>query len=151
VKNTAQAVIIDLGEANDIHPRNKRDVAERLARLALTRDYGFDKIPSHSPEFKALELKDGKAVIRFDSVGTGLRTVESTDLKGFAICGEDKKWVWATATFLPGAKKDAVEVSSPQVAKPVAVRYAWADNPVCNLYTIEGLPVTPFRTDTPQP
>ena len=75
----------------------------------------------------------------------GLRhAVEKKELQGFAICGEDKKWVWAEAT-LQG--KDHIVVTSPQVPAPVAVRYAWADNPVCNVYSAEGLPLTPFRTD----
>jgi len=150
VKNTGQAVIIDLGESNDIHPRNKRDVAERLARWALVKDYGFDKIPHRSPEFKSMEIKDNKAVVLFDHIGGGLRTLDVSDLKGFAISGEDGKWVWADAKFVASAKKDTIEVSSPQVAKPVAVRYAWADNPVCNILSTEGLPLTPFRTDAPQ-
>jgi sialate O-acetylesterase len=147
VENTGQAVIIDLGETNNIHPRNKRDVAERLARWALVKDYGFDQIPHRSPEFKNMEIKDNKAVIIFDHVGDGLRTLDVDELKGFSICGEDGKWVWADAKFVAAQKNDTVEVSSPHVAKPVAVRYAWADNPVCNILSTEGLPLTPFRTD----
>ncbi len=149
LKNTGQAVIIDLGEANDIHPKRKIEVAGRLARWALVKDYGITNIPHRSPEYKAAEIKDGKANLSFDHIGggAGLRTVDVNDLKGFAICGEDKKWVWADAKFAPGPVKTNIIVSSPQVPQPVAVRYAWADNPVCNIVSQEGLPLTPFRTD----
>jgi sialate O-acetylesterase len=143
IPNGGQAVIIDLGESNDIHPKNKRDVAERLARLALARDYGID-LPHRSPEFKTLAVQGAKAVVTLDTFGGTLRTVDVSDIKGFAICGEDRKWVWAQAKIV-GPNK--VEVSAGSVAKPVAVRYAWADNPVCNLFTTAGLPVTPFRSD----
>lgn len=143
IKNGGQAVIIDLGETNDIHPRNKRDVAERLARWALVKDYGL-KLPYRSPEYQSLAINGNKAIVTLDTFGSALRTVDVTEVKGFAICGEDQKWVWATAKIIG---KDKVEVSAPEVAKPVAVRYAWANNPVCNLYTTDGLPVTPFRSD----
>jgi sialate O-acetylesterase len=143
LKNTGQAVITDLGEANDIHPKNKRDVADRLVRWALAKDYGI-KIPYSSPMFKEVKFEGAKALVSFSEVGTGLRTVDVGEVSGFAICGEDRKWVWADAKILGN---DKIEVSSKSVAKPVAVRYAWADNPVCNVYSKEGLPVTPFRTD----
>jgi sialate O-acetylesterase len=144
IKNGGQAVIIDLGEANDIHPKNKRDVAERLARWALVKDYGF-KLPYRSPEFKSAEFSNGKAVVTLDTFGSSLRTVDVSEVKGFAICGEDKKWVWATAKILGN---DKLEVSAAGVAKPVAVRYAWSDNPIANLFSKDGLPVTPFRSDS---
>jgi sialate O-acetylesterase len=141
--NTGQAVIIDLGEANDIHPKNKRDVAERLARWALVKDYGMN-LPYRSPEFASLEVKNGRAMVTLDTFGGKLRTVDVNEVQGFAICGADKQWVWAEAKIV-GA--DKVEVWSATVAEPVAVRYAHASNPVCNLYSDSGLPVTPFRTD----
>ncbi len=144
IKNGGQAVIIDIGEASDIHPKNKRDVAERLARLALVNDYGL-KLPSRSPEYKSIEITGAKAVVTLDTFGSSIRAVDSREVKGFAICGEDKQWVWATAQI---TGNDKVAVSSPKVAKPVAVRYAWSDNPVCNLYSKDGLPVTPFRSDS---
>ena len=146
--HTGQCVITDLGEANDIHPKNKRDVAERLARWALVQDYG-QKMPYRSPELKDAKFAGGKALLTFDYAPSGLRTVDIDEPQGFAICGEDKKWVWAKASIIGGSKKgtNQIEVSSPNVPKPVAVRYAWADNPVCNVYSVEGLPVTPFRTD----
>lgn len=146
--HTGQCVITDLGEANDIHPKNKRDVAERLARWALVNDYG-QKLVYRSPELKDAKFDGGKALLTFDYAPNGLRTVDVDDAKGFAICGDDHKWVWAKASIIGGSKKgtNQIEVSSPDVPKPVAVRYAWADNPVCNVYSAEGLPVTPFRTD----
>jgi len=143
--NTGQAVIIDLGEANDIHPRNKYDVAARLVRWALVKDYG-QTLPYRSPEFKSQEIVGNKAVITFDTFGAVLRTVDISDVQGFAIAGEDRKWQWAKAKIIG---PDKVEVWNDTIPAPVAVRYAWADNPVCNLYTKEGLPVTPFRTLLP--
>ena len=143
--HTGQAVIIDVGEGQDIHPRNKQTVARRLARLALAQDYGF-KIPHHSPTYKAMEKKDGKIVVSFDHADGGLKAFDVPEPKGFAVAGADKKFVWAKAKVV-GSNKDQVEVWSDEVSDPAAVRYAWADNPVCNLYTTGGLPVTPFRTD----
>ncbi len=141
--NTGQAVIIDLGEAKDIHPRNKLDVGKRLARWALAKDYGID-IPYQSPTYKSMEIKDGKAILTFDHVGGGLSAFDVNEPKGFAIAGEDKKFFWASAKIVG---KDKIEVSSESVSQPAAVRYAWADNPVCNVYSRERLPLTPFRTD----
>lgn len=149
LKNTGQAVITDLGEANDIHPLNKRDVAERLARWALVKDYGM-KLPFRSPELKDAKFEGGKALLTIDHAPAGLRTVDVDEVRGFAICGEDKKWVWAKASIVGGSKhgSNQIEVSSPAVPKPTAVRYGWADNPVCNVYSFDGgLPLTPFRTD----
>lgn len=145
---TGQCIITDLGEANDIHPKNKRDVAERLVRWALVNDYG-QKLVYRSPELKDAKFDAGKALLTFDYAPNGLRTLDIDEPQGFAICGEDKKWVWAKASIIGGSKKGSnqIEVSSPSVTKPIAVRFAWADNPVCNVYSAEGLPVTPFRTD----
>lgn len=143
VPNTGQAVIIDLGDAADVHPRDKVDVAKRLARVALARDYGRD-IPFKSPRYDSMEQKDGAMILHFKDVAGGLRTINSQQLQGFAIAGADHKWVWADAKIIG---TDKVQVRSDQVAAPVAVRYAWADNPECNLYNSVGLPVTPFRTD----
>ena len=142
--NTGEAVIIDLGEGNDIHPKNKYDVAARLVRWALANDYGMKDMEPQSPVYKEIAIAGGKASIKFDHVGGGLRTVDVGDVRGFAICGEDRKWVWADAE-IKGA--DSIEVWNDAVATPVAVRYAWANNPVCNVYSKIGLPMTPFRTD----
>ena len=144
--NTGEAVIIDVGEGRDIHPRNKQIVARRLARLALAKDYGL-KIPHESPRFKSLEIQDGKAIVSFDKISGGLYSFDANAPKGFSICGEDKQFVWAEARI---KGKSQVEVWAENVKKPIAVRYAWANNPVCTLYGRDGavtLPVTPFRTD----
>lgn len=141
--NTGEAVIIDIGEGRDIHPRNKVDVGMRLARWALACDYGID-IAYRSPIYKSMETKESKIVITFDHVGKGLYTFDVRRPVGFTIAGEDKQFVWADAKLVGS---DKVEVWSDDIEKPVAVRYAWADNPVCNLQNREGLPVTPFRTD----
>ena len=140
---TGEAVIIDIGEGKDIHPKNKVDVGRRLARWALAKDYGV-AIPYHSPQYKSMAKADNKIVITFDYVDGGWRPFDVKEPRGFAIAGEDKKFVWATANVL---KDNTIEVSSDQVANPVAVRYGWADNPVVNLFDGAGLPLTPFRTD----
>ena len=139
--NTGQAVIIDIGDAKDIHPKNKQDVGRRLALWALAKDYGKD-IVYYGPQYKSMAVEGGKIVLKFDHVGGGL-VAKGGALEGFAIAGEDKAFVWADAKIVG----DTVEVSCPKVAKPVAVRYAWADNPICNLYNKEGIPASPFRTD----
>lgn len=151
--NTGQCVITDLGEANDIHPMDKQHVAARLVRWALAKDYGV-KIPYASPQYREMNIEGNKVVLTFDNAETGLRVKDTDEIKGFAICGEDRHWVWAKATILPDTQQsprtprgNQIEVSSPEVSKPVAVRYAWADNPVCNVFSAEGLPLTPFRTD----
>jgi sialate O-acetylesterase len=141
--NTGQAVIIDVGEGRDIHPRNKQEVAARLARIALARDYGRT-LPHRSPEFRAAQFEGGKAVVTLDTFGSSLRAFDVAEVRGFALCGEDRVWHWAIGKILGS---DRVEVSSAQVPAPVAVRYAWSDNPVCNLYSADGLPATPFRSD----
>jgi sialate O-acetylesterase len=140
---SGEAVIIDLGEGKDIHPKNKQDVANRLVRWALARDYGV-KIPFQSPTYKAMEKQGNKVVLRFDHAGKGLVPFDVKEPRGFAIAGGDHKFVRATAKIVSPA---TVEVWSDSVSEPVAVRYAWADNPVCNVYSAEGLPLTPFRTD----
>ncbi len=141
--NTGQAVIIDIGQANNIHPKNKQDVGKRLARWALNTVYDVNVI-CRSPEYKSMERKGNRVVITFQYVGNGLQTFDVNEVLGFTIAGADKKFVNAQARII---SKDKVEVWSDQVAEPVAVRYAWADNPICNLYNKTLLPVTPFRTD----
>lgn len=141
--HTGEAVIIDIGEGKDIHPKNKVDVGRRLARWALANEYNV-KVPFHSPQYKSMEKKDGKIILSFDHVDGGWRPFDVRDPVGFAVAGEDRKFVWADAEILPDGR---VAVSSSQVAEPAAVRYAWADNPVCNMFDSAGLPLTPFRTD----
>ncbi len=139
---TGQAVIIDIGEAGDIHPKNKQDVGKRLALWALAKDYGQNVVYS-SPMYKAFQKRGKELVISFDHVGGGLVAKDSAELKGFAVAGADRKFVWAQARI----EGEKVVVSSAAVADPAAVRYAWADNPICNLYSKAGLPACPFRTD----
>jgi len=153
--NTGQAVIIDIGEGDDIHPRNKEDVGERLARLALAQDYGID-IAHRSPEFKSMERDGNKVTITFDHTEGGLMSFDTREVTGFTVAGPDKAFVNAQAMVvektedgkpIPPPQRNQVLVWSDEVAEPVAVRYAWADNPDGNLQTVLGLPATPFRTD----
>jgi sialate O-acetylesterase len=142
--HTGQAVITDLGEAHDIHPRNKQDVAKRLARWALAEDYGFNLV-HRSPIYQSHVIAKGRVIITCDHVGGGLDTFDVRHARGLCDCRSRPKFVWAQAKIVG---KDKIEVWSDQVAEPVAVRYAWADNPVCNVQNREHLPLTPFRTDT---
>jgi sialate O-acetylesterase len=156
--NTGMAVAIDLADVGnpiDIHPKNKKEVGERLALWALAKDYGRKDLVYSGPLYKEMKVEGDKIRISFDHVGSGLTVATkkgfdpmAKDPKGklqrFAIAGEDKKWVWANAV-IDGA---TVVCSSPEVPKPVAVRYAFSQNPDgCNLYNNEGLPASPFRTD----
>ncbi|WP_367871239.1 sialate O-acetylesterase [Luteolibacter sp. Populi] len=140
--NSGQAVIIDIGEAADIHPKNKQDVGKRLALQALAKTYG-KKIVAAGPEFKEARAEGPAMRLSFDSIGGGL-VAQGGTLKGFAIAGDDKKFVWADAKI----DGTTILVSSPQVPQPAAVRYAWATNPEATLFNQEGLPASPFRTDT---
>ncbi|OGV49436.1 MAG: hypothetical protein A2X49_13190 [Lentisphaerae bacterium GWF2_52_8] len=140
---TGLAVTIELGEADNIHPSNKQEVGKRLALLALNMVYGQKNICS-GPRYKSMKTDGNKIRIEFDKIGSGL-VAKDGELKQFAIAGEDKIFEWAEAKI----EGHSVIVSSPTLEKPVAVRYAWADNPAgCNLYNKEGLPAAPFRTDT---
>ena len=141
--NTGQAVIIDLGEANDIHPKNKQDVARRLARWALSQSYGM-AIAHQSPRYQSMDKQGDTIRVRLQDVNGRLRTIDDQSATGFAIAGSDRKWHRAQATIVG---KNEIDVQCNQVPDPMAVRYAWADNPVCNLYDSAGLPVTPFRSD----
>ncbi|MFM7605218.1 MAG: sialate O-acetylesterase [Prosthecobacter sp.] len=141
---TGMAVTNDVGEAKDIHPKNKKDPGERLARWALAKDYGKALIYS-GPLFKSSEAKDGTIRVTFDQVGEGLKSRDGGALKRFEIAGADKKWNWADAKI---DGKDVVLVSSRKVKQPVAVRYAWAANPEgANLVNSDNLPTSVFRTD----
>jgi sialate O-acetylesterase len=141
---TGMAIINDVGDAKDIHPKNKKDPGERLARWALAKDYGKDLTYS-GPLFKSSQRQDGAMRISFDQSGSGLKARDGGALKRFEIAGADKVWHWADAK-IDGA--DSVLVSSPKVKQPAAVRYAWASNPEgANLVNSEGLPASVFRTD----
>jgi len=135
------AVITDVGEKDDIHPKKKEPVGARLALAARGIAYG-EKLEYSGPVYKNMSVKNGKAILSFTHADSGLEAQDG-ELKGFAICGTDKKFVWAKAQ-IEGA---TVIVSSPEVSEPVAVRYGWADFPVVNLWNKAGLPATPFRTD----
>src|SRR5262249_40570660 len=130
-----------VGNPKDIHPTKKQPVGERLALAARGIAYG-EKIEFSGPIYKKMKVDGDKAILSFDHVGKGLEARDG-ELKGFAICGKDQEFVWATAKI--NGKK--IVVSSPKVAKPVAVRYGWADCPVVNLWNKDGLPASPFRTD----
>ncbi len=141
VPNTGMAVTIDTALKGSLHPRYKQPVGERLALCALATVYGKNVV-YRGPTYDRVTVDGGKATVHFKHVGGGL-VVKGDTLKGFAIAGEDKKWVWADAKI----DGDTVIVSSDKVAKPLAVRYAWGLNPPCSLYNKEGLPAAPFRTD----
>lgn len=160
--HTGQAVLIDLGEALDIHPRDKKTVGVRLAAVALAE--GYQKpLPFSGPRFREAELEGDKVRIRFDHSGKGLAAHEipatyplrtltnstaplvrnrpQSELEGFALAGADGKWHWADASI----DGDSVLVRAAEVPAPTAVRYGWADNPTCNLYNKEGFPAAPFE------
>ncbi len=162
--NTGQAILIDIGEAADIHPRNKEEVSERLTRIALAKDYG-SKVAYSGPTYESMKVEGNTVRLTFAHADQGLvarplpatynvstqrgetaplvRNSPNSELEGFAICGSDKKWIWADAKI----DGNSIIVWSDKVPKPVAVRYAWAANPTCNLYNGAGLPAGPFRTD----
>ncbi|AKD53893.1 sialate O-acetylesterase [Spirosoma radiotolerans] len=141
--NTAMVVAIDLGEWNDIHPDNKKDVGERLALAAMKTAYKESLVYS-GPLYQSATVDGNKVVVSFTNTGSGLITKDGDELSEFALAGSDKKFVWAKARIADGK----VIVWSDEVPNPRYVRYAWADNPVNpNLYNKEGLPASPFRTD----
>jgi len=139
--NVGIAVITDVGDSKDIHPRKKQPVGERLAFAARGIAYG-DKIVYSGPIYRSSEINGGKVILHFDHTFSGLEA-RGGELKGFAICGEDHRFFWAKAEIIG----DLVVVTSPEVPNPVAVRYGWADCPEVNLYNRAGFPASPFRTD----
>ncbi|HYE21793.1 MAG TPA: hypothetical protein VEA69_25355, partial [Tepidisphaeraceae bacterium] len=153
--NTGEAVIIDIGEAKDIHPRNKDTVGQRLAVAALNGTYGKDVVGS-GPRYQSMSVEGDKVKLTFTDVGGGLTIAAAPPIKlgeepakpldklvGFSIAGPDKKFVWANAKI----EGNTVVVWADGVTEPKAVRYGWANNPEVNLYNKEGLPASPFRTD----
>jgi sialate O-acetylesterase len=142
VPKTGLAVTIDIGDAADIHPKNKQDVGRRLALAAEAVAYGM-KLEYTGPIYRSLKVEKDRLRLRFDHVGGGLVAKGGGPLRGFAIGGADHKFVWAEATI----EGDAVVVWSPRVPNPTSARYGWAENPIGNLYTQAGLPASPFRTD----
>jgi sialate O-acetylesterase len=172
VPGAGMAVLTDTGESEDIHPLAKDVAGERLARNALANVYG-QSIPYSGPIYNSMQVEGNKIRLNFRCIEGGLvakelpaeydvnrtrgetaplvRNSPDSELEGFAICGADQQWVWADAKIDPstssGKAGETVLVWSDKVASPVAVRYAWADNPSCNLYNKAGLPASPFRTD----
>jgi sialate O-acetylesterase len=139
--HTGLAVTIDVGDAKDIHPKDKRTVGERLAAWALFDPYG-GKATHSGPLYESMKVEGDKIRVTFTNVGKGL-TRRGDELHGFAIAGADKKFVWAHAKI----EGKSVVVYSGDIKAPVHVRYGWADNPLCTLYNEEGFPASPFRTD----
>ena len=142
LKNTGMAVTIDIGDAADIHPKNKQDVGKRLALIAEANTYHLPVVFS-GPLYKNYTIEGNKIRIKFKYAENGLKTNDGKALTGFAIAGPDHKFQWATAVI----DGNDVVVSSPDIKFPVAVRYGWANNPDCNLYNAANLPASPFRTD----
>ena len=141
LENTGMAVIYDIGEAGDIHPKNKQEVARRLALISLANTYRKD-LEYSGPLFRSQCIKGNYIELSFDHLGGGL-VAQGESLKGFSIAGPDHRFHWAKAEIIG----DKVRVSSPEVAYPVAVRYGWGNNVESNLYNKAGLPASPFRTD----
>ncbi len=139
--NTAQAVITDVGQETDIHPRWKEPVGARLALAARALGYG-EKIEYSGPAYESMRIEGDKAILTFQHVGGGL-VAKNGPLVGFTIAGADRKFVKADAEI----HGDQVVVRSPKVEQPVAVRFGWANYPVVNLWNQAGLPASPFRTD----
>ena len=142
--NTGMAVAIDIGEADDIHPRNKKDVGLRLALNALHGTYGHSDVIPCGPIFRSAKREGSALRLSFDHVGGGL-ICHGDALRGFTIAGEDGRFVWAEAKI----DGEEILVSSPEIAEPRSARYGWADNPEVNLYNKAGLPASPFRTYFP--
>ena len=140
--NTGMATTIDLGEWDNIHPKNKKDVAYRLALAANHVAYSKNIVYS-GPVFESKKIEGSKIRIHFINTGSGLTTKDNSKISGFSIAGTDGIYYWATATI----DGNDVLVESENVSTPKSIRYAWADNPDCNLYNKEGLPAVPFRTD----
>jgi sialate O-acetylesterase len=142
--NTGMAVTIDIGEWNDIHPLNKKDVGKRLALAAQKTAYGDEIAISSGPLYHSMKIEGNKIIISFSNTGSGLIAQGGGELKYFAIAGADKRYVWAKAKITDGK----VVVWNKKIKNPKSVRYAWADNPEgANLYNREKLPASPFRTD----
>ncbi len=143
VPHTGMAVACDVGDPKDIHPPNKQPVGQRLALLARNLVYGEKDLVSSGPLFRKFKITNSNIEITFDHTGSGLVLKTGTALSGFEIAGKDRVFNRALVEL----KKNKLIVSSPKVPKPIAVRYAWLDNPLCTLFNVEGLPASPFRTD----
>ena len=142
LENTGMAVTIDIGEAGDIHPKNKQEVGRRLALIARANVYN-ENIPFSGPIFDGYSIEGNSFRIKFKHCNGGLKTKDGEVLKGFEMAGLNHQFYWADAQIVG----DEVVVSCKNIENPIAVRYAWADNPICNLYNGANLPASPFRTD----
>lgn len=142
VKNTALIVTTDCGDADNIHPSHKQPVGERLALAAEALAYK-EKIEYAGPTYQSFKINGKEVCLSFTHIGKGLKSKGNSGLKGFTIAGKDKKFVPATAVF----KGNKVCVYNDSVHKPIAVRYGWSNVPDVNLYNVDGLPASPFRTD----
>lgn len=140
------AVTIDIGDADDIHPTNKKDVGRRLAMCALARDYGFPEFPKGSPMPLTIRHRSSNVVIRFADVGDSLQVRNGSALQGFSIAGEDRRFISTKANI---TSADTVTLDIGHVHNPCWVRYAWADNPEAPLYGSHGLPACPFEAPLP--
>lgn len=144
--HTGQATIYDIGDAYSIHPTNKQEVGRRLSLIALHKDYGRDSLVYSGPTFQNVSFKENTAVITMNTYGSQLTIHNKYGyLEGFSIAGEDRKFVWAKAFIDANGK---IIVYNENIAEPVAVRYAWSNNPATNLFNAQGLPAIPFRTDS---
>lgn len=142
VPHTGMAVTLDVGDVRDVHPKNKQAVGHRLAAWAFGEVYKVDGTAPSGPRLSGYQVQDGKVILSFSHLHGGLRA-KGGQLDGFLIAGADRKWRAATASI----EKDKVVVAHPEIPEPVAVRYAWTDNPTATLYNVAGLPAGPFRTD----
>lgn len=143
---TGMATTIDVGQSNDIHPHRKKEVGNRLALLAQNIVYGEKNVICYGPKYKSMKIENGKVALTFNTFESTMQFKGNSQITNFAIAGEDKKWVWAQAKI----EKNEIIVWSQEVPNPVAVRYAWADNPENGqlVFNAEGLPASPFRTDS---
>ncbi len=141
--NLGQAIAIDAGEANNIHPKDKQTIANRLARWALANDYGID-VAYQSPTFRSMEIVGNSVILSFDNAEKGLFVHDFHEIHGFAIAGENRDFIWANAEII---EKNKIRLWARRVPNPVAARYGWANNPVANVRSKERLPLAPFRTD----
>ncbi len=144
VPNTGMVIAIDLGEWNDLHPENKKDISYRLSLLARKMAYGEKELIASGPIYRSMKVEGNRIIISFSNTGSGLIAKDDTALRHFAIAGSGGNYVKANAVI----RKNRIEVWSDEVKKPVSVYYAWADDPEnVNLYNKEGLPASPFKTE----
>jgi len=145
VPYTGMATTIDVGQWNDIHPHQKKEVGNRLALLAQNLVYGDSKVVCYGPKYESMQIENNKIVLSFSTFGSAMKFTGEGTHTNFAIAGEDKKFVWAEAKIENGK----ITVWSAAIPNPVAVRYAWSDNPEGEkLYNSESIPASPFRTDS---